>query len=311
MLTRIPAGSKAILASLFSRLRRPPLSLPRILRRVVVILTAVSYQTVAGGIGDLLNKAEAARAGGKLAESELLYRQVLAEHDPRGEGRFPETVTVLTSLAEIFHLTGRDHEAQVALQRVLRIQESTLPPDHPAMAITLNNLAEVYRSRERFVAADPLYRRALRIFEAVLGQDHPWVARVLNNLASLKVATGHYREAGELLRRALALSEKAGGESSQLAAILNNLAICAIEQNKLRDAEPYLVRALHIYGSMREHRDALANQVLEHYLFVLRRTGRAAQADQMGIHFGGASEVDSLGQTDRDNYKQVKERPHE
>src|ERR1044071_8319804 len=87
-------------------------------------------------------------------------------------------------------------------------------------------------------------------------------------------ARGHTAldEADALFRRALAITEQAGPANSlQVAGILNNLAVCAIERGRFGAAEPYLLRSMRLREAALAHDDPLMISLLETYALVLRK----------------------------------------
>ena len=237
------------------------------LAMLVVIVAQVSGDTAA----ELFRRAEQLHAEGKYAEAEPLYKEALVTDGP-------ETIPVLNALADLYHVQGRDREAEPVSRRALELGERTLPPQDLLLAASLNTLADIYRSTHRYVSAEPLYRRALAILETVLGPAHPWVGRGLANLGALRVDTQHYAEADALFKKALEISD---GDSLQVAGILNNMAVCAIERGKFAAAEPYLLRSMRIHAEALKSDDPTMISQLETYALVLRKTRRTSQAKQV------------------------------
>jgi len=248
---------------------------------VALLLLQAGPTPAENDVSEKLKRADAMQTEGRLFEAEALYREVLLVQESRlGTDRL-ELVASLAGLGEVLHRMGRDFDSLIVTRRTLSIQERHLPPDDVAIGITLNNMAEVYRSRGNYTAADPLYRRSLKILETALGKRHAWVARVLNNFGALKVGTEHYDEASALLRRALALSEGHLSESAEVASILHNLAVCALERRNLREAERYLLRAMRFQSSVLAPDNPAAVAALKLYALVLRETGRKTQAERI------------------------------
>lgn len=174
----------------------------------------------------------------------------------------PETGTILSNLAFLYHHQGRYHDAGRLFARALDILEEALGPGHPYTASSLSNLAEIYQVEGRFVDAEPLCRRALQIYERVLGPEDPGTARSLNNLAELYRGQSRFDEAEPLGLRALAIYEKVlGNEHPSTGTSLNNLALLYLDQGRLDEAEPLFRRALEIREKTlgREHPDTAAS----------------------------------------------------
>jgi tetratricopeptide (TPR) repeat protein len=109
------------------------------------------------------------------------------------------------------YLRGHAHydEAEVLLQRALRIYENIAEPTYPAYGITLNELAEIYKAQSKYAQAVPLLQYALDLSEEQPEPDHLHMVTILVNLARNYREQGKYAEAEPLLQRALAIYEQA------------------------------------------------------------------------------------------------------
>src|SRR5438874_2319247 len=53
--------------------------------------------------------------------------------------KHPDTATICTNLAALYHRQGRPEQAELFCQRALAVCEQTLGPEHPLTANNLNN----------------------------------------------------------------------------------------------------------------------------------------------------------------------------
>lgn len=154
---------------------------------------------------------------------------------------------ILNNLAQLYKATNRLAEAELLMQRVLKIAEGTFGPEHPSITTPLNNLAQLYQHTNRLAEAEPLMMRALKINEHYFGPEHFTVGTPLSNLGLLYKATNRLAEAEPLLERALKIAERSlEPENSEIATRLNNLANVYMATKRFAEAEPLLERALRI-----------------------------------------------------------------
>jgi predicted O-linked N-acetylglucosamine transferase (SPINDLY family) len=118
---------------------------------------------------------------GRLAEAELLYRQILAAQ--------PDHADAVHAIGVIANQVGRHDLAIEWIQRAIAVR-----PNDPA---AFCNLGEAYRSLGRPGAAIPCYHRALEL--------NPNLAAVHNNLGAALAAQGQQDDAIASYRRALQL----------------------------------------------------------------------------------------------------------
>ena len=144
--------------------------------------------------------------------------------------------------------------------------------------------AESMRRYGRFAEAEPLYQRGTALPSCAgdtrcRSSARPLVGRVFNNSGSLREGTGHYEGARVLSWQALEITEKSSAQSSQRAGILCNIAVCAMDRGRYRDAEPYLLRTMRIEEAS-PSQDGSTLSVLENYALVLRKTRRGSYGER-------------------------------
>jgi tetratricopeptide (TPR) repeat protein len=190
-----------------------------------------------------------------------------------------DTARCINNLALLCSKRGCNEQAEPLYQRALAIYEKALGPDHPDTGHSLNNLASLYCAQGRNEQAEPLYQRALAIYEKALGPDHPDTGGSLSNLASLYCAQGRNEQAEPLYQRALAICEKTlGPDHPDTAQTLNNLAVLYRDQRRYEQAEPLYQRALAICEKTLGPDHPVKATVRVGYAWLLRATGRDAEA---------------------------------
>jgi tetratricopeptide (TPR) repeat protein len=215
---------------------------------------------------------------GRYVDAEALFKESLAIQERILGPDHTDVAVALNFLSEIYYRQERYREAELPCRRALEIRQKALGPHHADVAFSLNNLGEIHRATNRYVSAARLFKQALAIFEMAPAHQPVHTASVLNNLAALYVTTGYFDEAAALYTKALEIARKTEAGFPQLAAVLNNLAISAMERNKHREAERLLLQLLSVQQSTlgARHPDTLGT--LKSYAVLLRRTKRKDRA---------------------------------
>jgi len=204
------------------------------------------YQRVSDEAAHLLNQTGFyLHKSAQYAEAEPLYRRAAAICEQCLGPEHPDTVLILSNLAELYRAQSRYEEAEPLYQRALAICKTVLGLEHLNTATVLSNLALLYRAQGRYADAEPLHKQVLAITEKALGLDHPDTATALNNLAAHYDVQGKYGEAEPLYKQALAIRETALGPAHPLTGnCINNLAEIYRKQGEYGKAEPLHERAL-------------------------------------------------------------------
>jgi tetratricopeptide (TPR) repeat protein len=232
------------------------------------------------------------RLGGRLCQSQPLYRRALAIREKALGPEHPETSTSLNNLAQLYQAMGDYIKAEPLLRRVLAIREKTLGPEHPLTATSFNNLAGLYDLMSDYPRAEALYRRALEIREKALGPEHPGTATSLNNLAELYKAMDEFAKAEPLLQRALAIREKTfGAEHPETATSLNNLAGLYRSMGDYAKAEPLLRSALAICEKTLGSEHPLTARSLSNLAILNMDLGKIGAALELAVRAGKVQEI--------------------
>ncbi|WP_196491744.1 tetratricopeptide repeat protein, partial [Erythrobacter donghaensis] len=196
------------------------------------------------------DEAMAARASMQLADSEEAWRKVLAILETTCGPQHPYTAAVLTNIAYILDVQGRELDAEALFRQALQIRNYALGPNHPSTAISLFNLAVQIDSQGRAKEAEPLFRRALAIDEMMFPLEEQTITLRVAALAANLDQQKRYSEAEQLHRRALANAEIIGLDLPITATTLNGLANNLRAQRRYAEAEPLLRRALAIFEAL-------------------------------------------------------------
>jgi Flp pilus assembly protein TadD len=150
---------------------------------------------------------------GRLAEAEMIYRQILTAQ--------PNHADALHFLGVLWHHAGRSERAVELIRQAIALA--------PNNAAAYSNLGEAYRALRRFDEAADAYRLALQL--------DPTLADAHNNLAIFMGWNGRFGEAVAGYRRALELRP-------EYAEAANNLGTALLEMAQLAEAEAAIRRAL-------------------------------------------------------------------
>jgi tetratricopeptide (TPR) repeat protein len=213
----------------------------------------------------------------EFGDAEAAYRRALAIQE---KAFGPDHLTLagtLDALGGLFRDQERWSDAEPFFRRSLALRQGAYGPLHAEVGPALDNLAGVLFRQKRFAEAEPLYDRALFVWTAALGEQHPLVAGAHDFMAMTLAFQGKYAAAEPHYRRGLDIRE------AHILRSLNNAALVAVAQEKLKDAEPLYKVALSLLERAREtpaDSDVYA-QTLANYADLLGRAGRKAQAAKL------------------------------
>ncbi len=145
--------------------------------------------------------------------------------------------------------------------------------------MALNNLGWLYLHQGRHTESEQSFKRSLAMDEKALDPAHPRVASDLGNLALLYREQGKRDKAENLLVRAVAILDKTMPDSLELAINSANLADLYSADGRLDDAEALFKRSLVILESAVGPVHPFVAQGLSGYAFLLRKSGRIAEAE--------------------------------
>ena len=157
----------------------------------------------------------------------------------------PNCVSDLSQLARLYVLKSNYTSAQTYYQRVLKIQQATLPSASPELLPTLDALAAMSLEQKQYTEAEPLLRQTLSIREGGFGPMHSEVAKNLDQLGWLYTQQKNYGAAVRCYERsALHLDESLGIGESGARRKYQKLAEVYAALNRPVDAEPLVRQVL-------------------------------------------------------------------
>jgi non-specific serine/threonine protein kinase/serine/threonine-protein kinase len=141
---------------------------------------------------------------------------------------------LLETIGEVYRSNGLYEQGRPLLAEALDVRRQALGPDDPSLADPLQSIAMLDRQAGRSADAEGPLREAIRILR---GSTDPLAkARPLMTLSSVESDRGNLEEAERLLLEVVAIREQHLGDSSDLAATLNNLGNLYSEMRRYADA---------------------------------------------------------------------------
>ncbi len=215
---------------------------------------------------------------GMFLEAEPLCQRILAIAEKQVIPLQQVMISQRSNLATIYQRQGKFGEAVKIYQDALRLQEEVEGLDPLEVARIHNNIGLLYKRQDCFAEAEEHYQQALAIVERDQGREYPEAASFLANLAGLYQKRGEYEKIEALCQRAIVVIEHTlGSDHPEMVYYLNNLAAFYTSQEKYSQAEPLYQQALSIMEKGRGEYP-LGLQVVQGYAYLLRETGREAQA---------------------------------
>lgn len=118
-----------------------------------------------------------------------------------------ESAEALSSLGQVYRITGKFVQADEQLQMALTIRMEKLPGTHELIAASYNDLGLVYTQLDVNKAFD-YYEKALAIYQKLHGNDHPKIAIANTNLGYVYYKEKLYGDAIVYYETALKIWEK-------------------------------------------------------------------------------------------------------
>jgi eukaryotic-like serine/threonine-protein kinase len=216
------------------------------------LVEAAIRQTIANAYKDLSLYQEAQM---QLERALELRRRVQGD-------QHPDTLSVMSDLAEVYVFEGKFAPAQILDTKVLGIRRRVLGEADPATLDSMINLAEADQRLGQFAEAEPIASKALEISRRVLGKENYGTLDAMMVLAVVYVRQGKYAQA-EALDTSLVEIEKRvlGDENPDTLRGLNNLAVVYNREGKFQRAEALRFQVLEIQRRVLgvEHSDTLVS----------------------------------------------------
>lgn len=218
---------------------------------------------------------------GLYLDAKPLYESVLASWRKAFGNTHNKVAVCLYGLAFLNTSLGDLATAEQQLLEAYAISESVLPADHPDLAQSLASLGQHYTTRGKHEDALPYYERAV----AILRKSEPdsmVTVTLEGSLGANLAALGKHAEAERILRECIRKHEaKLGAESSHLGPLLSELALCLVRQDRITEAEGYLLRAQKIIEGMPGQGGSLQAMVLSNLAHLRKAQGRVEAAAEL------------------------------
>jgi len=185
-----------------------------------------------------------------------------------------EAPAPLANLGDLYRREGFDAKAEPLLTRAIDAARTGRES-----AIGLQRLARSDYDRRQYAAAVPLLEQALVLTGRV--NDDETRASILEDLGNVRREMRQFAEATKAYTEALVVRERAGGETPMFGELLENIAMLAMRQNRLADAEPPLLRARRIYERMLPAENAYTATLLGRLAALYRDQKRFTEAEPL------------------------------
>lgn len=166
-----------------------------------------------------------------------IQMKVLREHHP-------DIAQTLYNLGRLYRARGFYREAEPFYQQALEMCLEIFGPDHPRVARVRYGLTKLYNSQGKYQQAVEQGQQALATQELRLVPDHPDIANTLGLLAQIFAAQQDFAKAETLNKRAIQIREQVTPMHLHIALLCNNLVKIYHDQEKDREAEPFIQREL-------------------------------------------------------------------
>ena len=181
----------------------------------------------------------------KLAKHEsaqMLWNNLLQEADSDEKQSY-----CYLHLGNLCEQSGSYSEALSNHQKVLGIQQKSLPPDHPSLAITYNNIGLVYSQMGRYSESLSNYEKALQIQQKFLPPDHPDLGTTYNNIGVVCSQMGRYSESLSKCEKALKIRQKSlPPDHPSLATTYGNIGLVYLQMGRYSESLSNYAKALKI-----------------------------------------------------------------
>jgi tetratricopeptide (TPR) repeat protein/predicted Ser/Thr protein kinase len=231
-------------------------------------VAAQAWVELVGAYTSATNDFEAAEAATERADAAIT--RLGGDEDLR--------VRLAVARGHVLTLSGRSEAALEPLRWAHAERERLGQAGTPRALDELVNLTNALMNLGRFEEAEPLLRETLAEAEAQLGAGHPWVARLRATLGRVHYQAGEHDEAEAALLAALEVFERTYGDSQQVAAILNGLALVREAAGRHEEALRTYERGLELAISLSGPRHLHVAKILNNIASLERVLGRPEQA---------------------------------
>ena len=200
----------------------------------------------------------------------------------------PETLAVMSDVANDFIDEGQLAEAVKLSREVSDRQRRTLGPENPQTLATMNHLGDALFEQGHWDEAEKIYRELIPLARRVLGPENQDTLTDISNLALCLNHQGHYAESEKLDREVLDIRRRVlGAEHPDTLLSMNNLAYDLYREHRPPEAEKLDREALDIRLRVLgpEHPDTLQSMTgVASDLFLEGRYSEAEKLDRQALN---------------------------
>ncbi len=158
-----------------------------------------------------------------------------------------------------------------ALKHFFRAHEQYVATDQQkGTAMCLNNIGNIYRLKNDIEGAQLFYKETIQIYSAI--GDHQGAVQALSNNAAAVIDSGKFEDAGKILDVVEALAQK---NNITFIPMLKNRGILYIKENKLKEAQIVLEKALSRADPENNTETATVNYALGNLMIAKKAYGKA------------------------------------
>jgi serine/threonine-protein kinase len=201
---RVLAEARLALGTTFVLLDRPD-SAEAELRRGLELLLQTEDYAESVYLNALTSLAGLVRRQGDLAESEALYRQVVARHRALPETDPHDFAIALNNLAVVRRMQGELEEAAVLYREATDAYVDVMGPGHPTSLMLSGNLGSVLNTLERFDESLPVFEARVDAARDQWPEGHWRTGDMLMQLGATLIVAGRPQDAMDPLAEALDL----------------------------------------------------------------------------------------------------------
>lgn len=218
---------------------------------------------------------------GSYAEAEILYRDALRRQDARGTYTDVERGPLLSSLALVYQMQGKNEGIQELYDEALARLRRGLGNDHTWVALVLTNKGRWLMSQGRYDEAQACQTEALSIIRRRSGPDHPHAATALCRLAELANARGQFARGESLAQEALRILRARLPPGHWRTALAESILGASLTgQKRYAEAERLLLANHAILRGRTEAGSGPARQALSYLVSLYEAWGRPQEAER-------------------------------
>ncbi|ORY34530.1 TPR-like protein, partial [Rhizoclosmatium globosum] len=195
----------------------------------------------------LSNVAQLKLRMGAFNEAETLFTRILDKQMRVFGLKHSQTLSTMNSLGGVYQALQRWEEAESMFKQCIQERTVFLGENHADTLNSMHNLGHFYVAQNRLQEAEPILRSCLEKLKATLGK-HVSTLITMNALGDVMEKLGNEEEAEQLYLMATSAGQDILPESHPQTYISwTNLALLYYTQNRLREAEPFLVMNLEFH----------------------------------------------------------------